>query len=64
MAETHILMLELDAFCEHTMQQNTIASPRAPWGDDIDPLAVFKGSEEGEWKGKGKKGVQEVMGSH
>jgi len=59
-------MLQPDAFCEHTLQQNATAEgapPRTPLGELIalpDPLAGFKGAasrrrEEKGGKGKGKE---------
>jgi len=63
MAQTEILILESDAFCEHTMQQNTIATGASPgprWGAysaPPDPLAVFYGAAsrrggEVSWNGR------------
>jgi len=58
-------MLQPDAFCEHTMQQNATAADapsRTPLGSSQhspDPLAGFKGplrGGEGEGKGKGGEG--------
>jgi len=60
-------MLQADAFCEYTMQQNASAAGTPPcrprWGSlqrSPDPLAGFKGASsryggEGE-RGKGKEG--------
>jgi len=51
MAQTEILMLQLDAFCEHTMQKNAIAAG-VRWGSlhlqcFPRPLAGFKAPEIG-----------------
>jgi len=54
-------MLQPDAFCEHTMQQNATAAgvpPRTRWGSlqrSPDPLAGFRGSASRRGKGKGGK---------
>jgi len=53
-------MLQPDAFCEHTMQQNATAAgtpPRTRWGSiqrSPDPLAGFKGAASRRKGGKGK----------
>jgi len=48
-------MLQLEAFCEHTMQQNATAAG-APLGElRVLPLAGFKGAaswQGGGWEGK------------
>ena len=50
-------MLQPDAFCEHTMQQNAIAAGD-PLGEItalLQTLAGFKGAGRGGREGKGKK---------
>ena len=62
MVQRHILMLQPDAFCEYTMQQNATAAgalPRIPLGELTDPLAGLRGplcgreGEGEEWVGRG-----------
>jgi len=59
-------MLQPDAFCDHTMQQNVTAArdpPRTPLGEltallqSPDPLAGFKRGREG-WEEKGRRGAR------
>ena len=55
MAQTLILMLQADAFCEHTTAEYATAAGAPPqtllWGSlqryPPDPLASFKGAEGG-----------------
>ena len=59
-------MLQPDAFCEHTMQQNATAAgapAHTPLGCSPDPLAGFNGPlHGGEGRGKGDKGKGEGKG--
>ena len=54
-------MLQQDAFCEHTMQQNVTATTASPAGDlttlPQTPLARFKGGGA-LWRAEGEKGTR------
>jgi len=65
MAQTQILMLQPDVYCEHTIQQKTSADgapPRTRCGSFPESLADFKGDalrfmgmEKGAMEGRGRE---------
>jgi len=57
-------MLQPDAFCEHTMQQNATEAAGGAYSAPPDPLAGEGGKGKGRdrEKGKGREGKGEVRG--